>query len=52
MKTIKYTAPDTTVRDNYEKIADEIDEEKGICDACLTEHSDMVPNKDNDRNQS
>ena len=52
MKTIKYTAPDATVRDNYDKFADEIDEEKGLRDACLTEHSDMVPDKDNDQNQS
>ena len=52
MKTIKYTAPDTTVTDDYDKLANEIDEEKGLRDACLTEHSDIVPDKDNDQNQS
>ena len=52
IKTIKYTAPDTTVIDDYDKFAHEIDEEKGLRDACLTEHSDMVPDKDNDQNQS
>ena len=51
-KTIKYTAPDATVINDYDKFAHEIDEEIGLRDASLTEHSDVVPDNDNDPNQS